>query len=330
MLDDDKKKSTLRERVGKLDNLFTNDMPEYIMEIENVLNGLMMGNSEIRLPESTPIDLFREFLDLYTKLSDVIKLLTIVDKNLSVTTDSFTIDSSRNPLNPVPPLTPSPIRGDVRISSPQISNLLFQADRTIAQADDLMVVKDRDSPSAPLKQSVGSEIKSLKFFITKLSQSLSESKSLSTEMQSLQNPDLRETFINTLKTIGDLKNRYEQSFKIFRKQIKFLYKKCLFLFLFLDFHKEKLEPTMQSDLENIFKRELTSTKQRKEVDTLYDLVISQKIFTPKEISTLIKNYDECIARLVENPYDECINNINGTNTTLQYIFSAVTILLLLL
>jgi hypothetical protein len=247
---------------------------------------------------------------------------------------------------------------------------MAQADRSMKQADDLMLDTTPSSRSLKLQfpnptnlptassspphspnptntslnqsrrdHSVGSEIKKLRTTIFRLSsQSLSESKKLSRDVQQSGNAGLKEKFKKTLKTIGDLKKSYDRDYVKLRKQIKFLYKKCLFLFLFLDAYQKQLNESMKSDLNTFYEPELTSTKQgEKEVDTLYDLILSQNIFTPKEICDLTLKYRKCITRLEKNPKDGCINHINhinhiegNTNTTLQYIFSTVTILLLLL
>jgi hypothetical protein len=341
----------LTTRVQKLDKLFKNDMPDYITLIKDNFNHLMK-DSEIQLSDSLE-EVYDDFSSLYTTLSDSIKLLVIVDKNLSVTTDSSpTFDVSSKP----------PIRGDV-------SDLLAQADRSMKQADDLMLDTTPSSRSLKLQfqnptnlptassspphspnptntslnqsrrdHSVGSEIKELRTTIFRLSQSLSESKKLSRDVQRSEDAGLKEKFKKTLKTIGDFKKSYDRDYVKLRKQIKFLYKKCLFLFLFLDAYQKQLNESMKSDLNTFYKPELTSTKQgEKYVDTLYDLILSQNIFTPKEICELTLKYRKCITRLEQNPKDGCINHINhinhiegNTNTTLQYIFSTVTILLLLL
>lgn len=346
----------LTTRVQKLDNLFTKDMPDYITLIKDNFNRLM-EDSEIQLSESLE-KVFNDFSSLYTTLSDSIKLLAIIDKNLSVTTDS-------SPTFDVP-LTPSPIRGDV-------FDLLAQAERSMKQADDIMEhttpsvrslklqspnptnlpTASSSPPHSPnptntslipsrRDHSVGSEINVLRTTIFRLSQSLSESKKLSRDVQKSGDAGLKEKFKKTLKTIGDLKKSYDRDYVKFRKQIKFLYKKCLFLFLFLDAHQQKLEESMKSDLNTIYKPELTSTKQGgKGVDTLYELILSQNILSAEEISTLLSNYSQCIESLESNPNDKCINDINPndkcindinktiTTKTLYYILYGLTIFLLL-
>jgi hypothetical protein len=305
-----------------------------------------MGDSEIQLSGSLE-QVFNDFSSLYTTLSDSIKLLAIVEKNLSVTADSSpTFDVSSKP----------PIRGDV-------SELLVQADRSVKQADNLMLgttpslrslklqspnptnlpTASSSPPHSPnptntsLNQSrrdhsVGSEITALRTTIFRLSQSLSESKKLSRDVQKSGDAGLKEKFKKTLKTIGDLKKIYDRDYVKFREQIKFLYKKCLFLFLFLNAHQQKLEESMKSDLNTIYKPELTSTKQGgKGVDTLYEFILSQNILSAEEISTLLNNYSQCIEHLELNPNDKCINDINKTITTktLYYILYGLTIFLLL-
>jgi hypothetical protein len=131
----------------------------------------------------------------------------------------------------------------------------------------------------------------------------------------------------------------------------------------LNLNKDKGTPTIQilDDLTN-YGQELTMSKEEiyqyqedqqhdPPTDTLYDLVLSQKIFTATEISKLIIEYKQCVQHIKQKPEEtECIKHINDakniglrntdiikdingegtTNKALHYIFSTVTIFLLLI
>ena len=311
----------ISQRITNL-KTFIDELPEKVKEVKDLFKNEFGNLRGISLKDDFN-KLFGVLVDTFTTLKFGVQMLGIVYKTLPATPSG----SGNPPSSPNPTTTPF-LRFEPRSGG------------------------DVESRLTPVRE----EIRVLKTFFTSLSKSIDQL-ATSSSLSSKDNEESKKTFHKTLELLRDFRQQNQKDLTILKKQIKFLYQKCLFLFLYLNLNKDNKDKgtsTMQilDDLTN-YGQELTKSKEEiyqdlddqqhdpqhdpqhdQPTDTLYDLVLSQKIFTAREISKLIVEYTQCVQHIEQKPEDtECMERINGEDTTnkaLHYIFSAVTIFLLLI
>ena len=324
----------ISQRITNL-KTFIDDLPEKVKGVKDLFKNEFRNLREISVEDDWN-QLFRLLVDTFTTLKFGVQMLGIVYKTLPATPSG----SGYPPSSPNPTTTPF-LRFEPRSGG------------------------DVESRLTPVRE----EIRVLKTFFTSLSKSIDQL-ATSSSLSRKDNVENKKTFHKTLELLRDFRQQNQKDLTILKKQIKFLYQKCLFLFLYLNLNKDnkdKVTPTLQilDDLTN-YGQELTMSKEKiyqhldgqqydpkydQPTDTLYDLVLSQKIFTAREISKLIVEYTQCVQHIEQKPEDtECMEHINDakdigledndiikdingedtTNKALHYIFSAVTIFLLLI